>query len=92
MGDVVLVTYIKSTTIIIFMFENLDATLGAMKDYEHLFLNDLHDTDPRKRHNYLQILTSNGLHCPIIMCTYLSGNNKENLNVVWQISNSEILF
>ena len=89
MGDAISVKYIKSTTIILPILRPLNATVSAMEDYTHFFLNDILDTDSKKRYNFLQCLTDNGLYHPIVMCTHSSGNNKGNLHFVWRVPNKE---
>ena len=89
MGDAVSVKYIKSTTLLLPLLKNLDTKLCTMGDYEYLFLNDFLDTDSKKRYDYLQLLGNNGLHYPIVMCTYSPGNNKGNLHFIWRVPNVE---
>ena len=89
MGDAISVKYIKSTTVLLPLLKNLDTKLSTMGDYEYLFLNDFLDTDSKKRYDYLQLLGNNGLHYPIVMCTYSPGNNKGNLHFIWRVPNAE---
>lgn len=66
-------------------FTPLTAALAAVKDFDHLFLNDFLPALPKPRYEYIQYLERNGLPSPLVLLTYSSGNNAGILHFVWKV-------
>ena len=66
-------------------FTPLSAALAAVKEFDHLFLNDFLPALPKPRYEYIQSLERNGLPSPLVLLTYSSGNNAGNLHFIWKV-------
>ena len=61
-------------------------SVNKKEDFEHLFLNDFTPAQPRLRYEYIQCLERNGLSFPIMLLTYSTGNNSENLHFIRKVT------
>ena len=68
--------------------DELSVVLEQKNYNEYIFLNDYIPCDTRKRYDYLQNLTNNGLKFPIMHLTYSPGNNVGNFVLRVAVENS----
>ena len=80
------VSYVKATSSSLFhSFRKLDIVLEEMAEYQHVFLNDLIPSDPKKRYNFLQSLLRTDVRSPIIVCRHSTGKSVGNMHLVWRV-------
>ena len=60
-------------------------SLQEKEDNHYLAMNDLLPDEPGQKYEFIQCLERNGLSAPIMLLTYLSGNNVGNLHFVWKV-------
>ena len=89
LADSMSISYHKATTqSLLPLFLKLDAAIENAGEYDHFSLNEFIPDDPRKRYEFLQSLSRNGIRFPIIICTHSSGNNTGNTHFVWRVPNT----
>ena len=63
----------------------LESLLHEKDNFQHIVVEDVCPTDPRRKYDYLQALKSSGLAVQVAMLTYRHGNNIGNTNCIWKV-------